>query len=192
MTHLILSEIRTAVTRIQYSMFANDPPRFVSGPVPPANLTMSNGQYKVLRQVGEEMDPKNTIKTVKYQDSWVGIWGNDFLCSWLCGSSYGCDVWYHLLGATECEVFVLFEHKSVRPYDAIDYVGVVSFNCSAFAGFGKKGAFGIIIKGLTIPEALEVFHNLPSDIESDESSLSEAEDVMTAKSSSSENTDIHE
>ncbi|GFS58129.1 uncharacterized protein TNIN_360291 [Trichonephila inaurata madagascariensis] len=41
-------------------------------------------------------------------------------------------------------------------------------------------------------EALEVFHNLPSDIESDESSLSEAEDVMTAKSSSSENTDIDE
>ncbi|GFY49822.1 uncharacterized protein TNIN_70441 [Trichonephila inaurata madagascariensis] len=35
-------------------------------------------------------------------------------------------------------------------------------------------------------------HNLPSDIESDESSLSEAEDVMTAKSSSSENTDIDE
>ncbi|GFY38728.1 uncharacterized protein TNIN_51851 [Trichonephila inaurata madagascariensis] len=47
-------------------------------------------------------------------------------------------------------------------------------------------------KILTIPEALEVFHNLPSDIESDESSLSEAEDVMTAKSSSSENTDINE
>ncbi|GFY61287.1 uncharacterized protein TNIN_250821 [Trichonephila inaurata madagascariensis] len=47
-------------------------------------------------------------------------------------------------------------------------------------------------KGLIIPEALEVFHNLPSDIESDESSLSEAEDVMIAKSSSSENTDIDE
>ncbi|GFY71604.1 uncharacterized protein TNIN_168211 [Trichonephila inaurata madagascariensis] len=47
-------------------------------------------------------------------------------------------------------------------------------------------------KGLTIPEALEVFHNSPSDIESDESSLSEAEDVMTAKSSSSKNTDIDE
>ncbi|GFY73694.1 uncharacterized protein TNIN_387611 [Trichonephila inaurata madagascariensis] len=47
-------------------------------------------------------------------------------------------------------------------------------------------------KGLTIPEALEVFHNLPSDIESDESSLSEAEDVMTSKSSSSENNDIDE
>ncbi|GFY43087.1 piggyBac transposable element-derived protein 4 [Trichonephila inaurata madagascariensis] len=47
-------------------------------------------------------------------------------------------------------------------------------------------------KGLTIPEALEVFHNLPSDFESDESSLSEAEDVITAKSSSSENTDIDE
>ncbi|GFY45961.1 uncharacterized protein TNIN_272271 [Trichonephila inaurata madagascariensis] len=45
---------------------------------------------------------------------------------------------------------------------------------------------------LTIPEALEVFHNLPSDIESDESSLNEAEDVMNAKSSSSENTDIDE
>ncbi|GFY30975.1 hypothetical protein TNCV_1629481 [Trichonephila clavipes] len=36
-------------------------------------------------------------------------------------------------------------------------------------------------KGLTIPEALKVFHNLSSDIESDESSLSETEDVMTAK-----------
>ncbi|GFY78600.1 uncharacterized protein TNIN_491971 [Trichonephila inaurata madagascariensis] len=43
-----------------------------------------------------------------------------------------------------------------------------------------------------VMKALEVFHNLPSDIESDESSLSEAEDVMTAKSSSSENTDIDE
>ncbi|GFY70902.1 uncharacterized protein TNIN_328181, partial [Trichonephila inaurata madagascariensis] len=41
-------------------------------------------------------------------------------------------------------------------------------------------------------KALEVFHNLPSDIESDESSLNEAEDVLTAKSSSSENTDIDE
>ncbi|GFS45006.1 uncharacterized protein TNIN_141981 [Trichonephila inaurata madagascariensis] len=47
-------------------------------------------------------------------------------------------------------------------------------------------------KGLTIPEALAVFHNLPSDIESDESLLSEAEDVMTAKSSSSEHIDIDE
>ncbi|GFS78231.1 uncharacterized protein TNCV_3171951 [Trichonephila clavipes] len=47
-------------------------------------------------------------------------------------------------------------------------------------------------KGLTIPGALEVFHNLPSDIKSDESSLGEAEDVMTAKSSSRENTDIEE
>ncbi|GFS32972.1 uncharacterized protein TNIN_412021 [Trichonephila inaurata madagascariensis] len=47
-------------------------------------------------------------------------------------------------------------------------------------------------KELTIPEALEVFHNLPSDFESYESSLSEAEDFMTAKSSSSENTDIDE
>ncbi|GFS74681.1 uncharacterized protein TNCV_3978141 [Trichonephila clavipes] len=47
-------------------------------------------------------------------------------------------------------------------------------------------------KGLTIPEALEVFPNLPSDIECDESSLSEADDVMTAKSTSSENTDIDE
>ncbi|GFS37622.1 hypothetical protein TNIN_134161 [Trichonephila inaurata madagascariensis] len=34
--------------------------------------------------------------------------------------------------------------------------------------------------------------NLPSDIESDESSLREAEDVMTEKVSSSENTDIDE
>ncbi|GFV56861.1 uncharacterized protein TNCV_146131 [Trichonephila clavipes] len=48
-------------------------------------------------------------------------------------------------------------------------------------------------KRLTIPGALEVFHNLPSDIESNESSLSEAEDVMTGKSSSaSENTNIDE
>ncbi|GFU26149.1 hypothetical protein TNCV_5105941 [Trichonephila clavipes] len=47
-------------------------------------------------------------------------------------------------------------------------------------------------KGLAIPEALEVFHNLPSDIESDESSLNEADDVMTAKSSSNENTNIDE
>ncbi|GFV25437.1 uncharacterized protein TNCV_1147071 [Trichonephila clavipes] len=38
-------------------------------------------------------------------------------------------------------------------------------------------------KGLTIPEAFEVFHNLPSDIESDESSIGEAENVMIAKSS---------
>ncbi|GFV94069.1 hypothetical protein TNCV_161761, partial [Trichonephila clavipes] len=44
----------------------------------------------------------------------------------------------------------------------------------------------------SIQKLPEVFHILPSDIESDESSLSEAEDVMTAKSSSSENTDIDE
>ncbi|GFT34477.1 transposable element Tcb2 transposase [Trichonephila clavipes] len=49
-----------------------------------------------------------------------------------------------------------------------------------------------LAKRLTIPEALEVFHNLLSDIGSDESYLNEAEDVMTAKSSSSENTDIDE
>ncbi|GFW02651.1 tnp_zf-ribbon_2 domain-containing protein [Trichonephila clavipes] len=36
------------------------------------------------------------------------------------------------------------------------------------------------------------FTTLPSDIESDESSLGEAEDVVTAKSSSSENTNIDE
>ncbi|GFR29717.1 uncharacterized protein TNCT_483781 [Trichonephila clavata] len=47
-------------------------------------------------------------------------------------------------------------------------------------------------KGLSIPEALEVFHNLPSDIETDESSLNEEDDVMTEKVSSSENTDIAE
>ncbi|GFW62033.1 uncharacterized protein TNCV_1684641 [Trichonephila clavipes] len=47
-------------------------------------------------------------------------------------------------------------------------------------------------KGLTIPGALEVFHNLPSDIDSDESSLSESEDVLTAKSSSSKYSDIDE
>ncbi|GFR21127.1 hypothetical protein TNCT_523141 [Trichonephila clavata] len=34
-------------------------------------------------------------------------------------------------------------------------------------------------KGSSIPEALKVFHNLPSDIETDESALSEAEDNMT-------------
>ncbi|GFQ96376.1 hypothetical protein TNCT_495361 [Trichonephila clavata] len=32
---------------------------------------------------------------------------------------------------------------------------------------------------LNITKALEVFHNLPSDIESDESSLSEEEDIVT-------------
>ncbi|GFR25278.1 hypothetical protein TNCT_421911 [Trichonephila clavata] len=47
-------------------------------------------------------------------------------------------------------------------------------------------------KGLSIPEVLEVFHNLHSDIETDELSLSEAEDIMSKKSSSSENTDIDE
>ncbi|GFQ66948.1 o-acyltransferase like protein [Trichonephila clavata] len=41
-------------------------------------------------------------------------------------------------------------------------------------------------------EALEVFHNLHSDIETDELSLGEAEDIMSEKSSSSENTDIDE
>ncbi|GFY39062.1 uncharacterized protein TNIN_389791 [Trichonephila inaurata madagascariensis] len=48
------------------------------------------------------------------------------------------------------------------------------------------------IQKISITTALEVFHNLPSDFESDESSLSEEEDVITAKSSSSENTDIDE
>ncbi|GFV48726.1 uncharacterized protein TNCV_625131 [Trichonephila clavipes] len=47
-------------------------------------------------------------------------------------------------------------------------------------------------KGLTIPKALKVFHNIPSDIQSDELSLSEAEDVMNAKSSSNENSIIDE
>ncbi|GFR23504.1 uncharacterized protein TNCT_12591 [Trichonephila clavata] len=47
-------------------------------------------------------------------------------------------------------------------------------------------------KGLSILEALEVFRNLYSDIETDELSLSEAEDIMSEKSSSSENTDIDE
>ncbi|GFV67105.1 uncharacterized protein TNCV_819141 [Trichonephila clavipes] len=47
-------------------------------------------------------------------------------------------------------------------------------------------------KGLIIPEALEVFNNLPSDIECDEPLLSKAENVMTVKSSSRENTDIDE
>ncbi|GFR24081.1 uncharacterized protein TNCT_81611 [Trichonephila clavata] len=41
-------------------------------------------------------------------------------------------------------------------------------------------------------EALEDFHNLHSDIETDELSLSEAEDIMSEKSSSSENTYIDE
>ncbi|GFR23168.1 uncharacterized protein TNCT_248391 [Trichonephila clavata] len=47
-------------------------------------------------------------------------------------------------------------------------------------------------KGLSIPEALELFHNLQSDIETDELSLSEAGDIMSEKSSSSENTNIDE
>ncbi|GFQ99827.1 uncharacterized protein TNCT_513331 [Trichonephila clavata] len=46
--------------------------------------------------------------------------------------------------------------------------------------------------GLSILEALEIFHNLHSDIETDELSLSEAEDIMSEKSSSSGNTDIDE
>ncbi|GFQ96597.1 hypothetical protein TNCT_289011 [Trichonephila clavata] len=41
-------------------------------------------------------------------------------------------------------------------------------------------------------EALEEFHILLSIIENDELSLSEAEDIMSEKSSSSENTDIDE
>ncbi|GFQ79168.1 uncharacterized protein TNCT_529491 [Trichonephila clavata] len=47
-------------------------------------------------------------------------------------------------------------------------------------------------KGLSVPEDLEVFHNLHSDIETNELSLSEAEYIMSEKSSSSENTDIDE
>ncbi|GFR00035.1 hypothetical protein TNCT_491321 [Trichonephila clavata] len=41
-------------------------------------------------------------------------------------------------------------------------------------------------------EALEEFNILHSAIENDELSLSEAEDIMSEKSSSSENTDIDE
>ncbi|GFQ69595.1 hypothetical protein TNCT_676311 [Trichonephila clavata] len=41
-------------------------------------------------------------------------------------------------------------------------------------------------------KALEVFHNLHYDIETDELSLSEAENIRSEKSSSSENTDIDE
>ncbi|GFR27473.1 uncharacterized protein TNCT_625431 [Trichonephila clavata] len=47
-------------------------------------------------------------------------------------------------------------------------------------------------KGLSIPEALKVFHNLHSDIETDELSLSESKDIVPEKSSSSENTYIDE
>ncbi|GFV33730.1 uncharacterized protein TNCV_4568451 [Trichonephila clavipes] len=56
--------------------------------------------------------------------------------------------------------------------------------CDIFTEF----AFMIIFRA----KVLEVFHNFPSDIESEESSLNETEDVMTAKSSSSKNTDIDE
>ncbi|GFR31968.1 hypothetical protein TNCT_675711 [Trichonephila clavata] len=48
------------------------------------------------------------------------------------------------------------------------------------------------LKRLSIPEALEEFHNLHSDIETDELSLSDADDIMSEKSSLSENTDIDE
>ncbi|GFU18530.1 uncharacterized protein TNCV_4175371 [Trichonephila clavipes] len=47
-------------------------------------------------------------------------------------------------------------------------------------------------KRLIIPEALEVFNNLPSDIECNEPLLSKGENVMFVKSSSRENTDIDE
>ncbi|GFX65192.1 transposable element Tcb2 transposase [Trichonephila clavipes] len=39
------------------------------------NLYSSDGQYKVWRQVGEELDPKNTIKTVKNGSGSVLVWG---------------------------------------------------------------------------------------------------------------------
>ncbi|GFX31428.1 transposable element Tcb2 transposase [Trichonephila clavipes] len=39
------------------------------------NLYRSDGQYKVWRQVGKELDPKNTIKTVKYGGESVLVWG---------------------------------------------------------------------------------------------------------------------
>ncbi|GFU56635.1 uncharacterized protein TNCV_3930321 [Trichonephila clavipes] len=35
----------------------------------------SDGQYKVWRQVGKELDPKNTIKTVKYGGGFILVWG---------------------------------------------------------------------------------------------------------------------
>ncbi|GFW06437.1 hypothetical protein TNCV_2187711 [Trichonephila clavipes] len=39
------------------------------------NLYRSDGQYKVWRQVGKELDPKNTIKTVKYGDGFLPCLG---------------------------------------------------------------------------------------------------------------------
>ncbi|GFU94223.1 transposable element Tc1 transposase [Trichonephila clavipes] len=39
------------------------------------NLYRSDRQYKVWRQVGKELDPKNTIKTVKYGGGSVLVWG---------------------------------------------------------------------------------------------------------------------
>ncbi|GFT40289.1 transposable element Tc1 transposase [Trichonephila clavipes] len=39
------------------------------------NLYRSDGQYKVWRQVGKELDPKNTIKAVKYGGGSVPTWG---------------------------------------------------------------------------------------------------------------------
>ncbi|GFV41126.1 transposable element Tc1 transposase [Trichonephila clavipes] len=40
------------------------------------NIYSSDGQYKVWRQVGKELDPKSTIKTVKYGDGSVLVWGS--------------------------------------------------------------------------------------------------------------------
>ncbi|GFU73195.1 transposable element Tcb2 transposase [Trichonephila clavipes] len=37
--------------------------------------TGNDGQYEVWRQVGKELDPKNTIKTVKYGGGSVLVWG---------------------------------------------------------------------------------------------------------------------
>ncbi|GFY31304.1 transposable element Tcb2 transposase [Trichonephila clavipes] len=39
------------------------------------NPYRSDGQYKVWRQVGKELDPKNTIKMVKYGGGSVLFWG---------------------------------------------------------------------------------------------------------------------
>ncbi|GFR23478.1 uncharacterized protein TNCT_248381 [Trichonephila clavata] len=47
-------------------------------------------------------------------------------------------------------------------------------------------------KVLSILGGLEVFHNLHSDVETDELSLGEVEDIMSENSSSSGNNDIDE
>lgn len=38
------------------------------------NLQVSNRRYKVLREVSKELDPRNTIKTLKYGGGFVLVW----------------------------------------------------------------------------------------------------------------------